>query len=369
MKLLFVARAIGNMPGGVERMIITVMHAMLERGHQVDLLTWDAVGAKPFYSMDTRIEWHRADIGDPARRAGLGVLMGRMRFVRALMRRRQPDLVVAFQDGPFIAMRTYCLGLGLPMVAAERNAPTRFDFVRGGARKKAFSFAMLRLAQLIVVQCEAYRTLYPRSLRSRIAVIPNPVAPAVKRACPGIPGEAGRYGLLSVGRLSFQKNFECLIRAFSSLAARFPDWTLTILGEGESRTTLSWLVDQLGMADRILLPGASPDPSGHYAGANLFCLPSRWEGFPNALAEAMAHGLPAVGFADCAGVNELIVEGETGSLAPGMDDPAALARTLARLMADGQLRDRMGEAAVRSVERYEHAAIMSAWEEAFARAE
>jgi len=112
---------------------------------------------------------------------------------------------------------------------------------------------------------------------------------------------------------------------------------------------------------------ATPDVSAEYRAADLFCLPSRWEGFPNALAEAMAHGLPAVGFRHCAGVNELILPGHNGQLADGNDDADTLAAVLGPLMLDSAARARMGMEARRITERYRPEKSFDDWEQLLRR--
>ncbi|CFX36718.1 Glycosyl transferase, group 1 [Candidatus Filomicrobium marinum] len=367
MRLLFAARAIDRMAGGVERMIITIMNAMVARGHDVELITWDVEGAKAFYAMDPRIVWHQLNIGDPMVKADLSMVVKRATTVRALLSKRRPDVIVAFQDGPFRALWSYCIGLGIPVIAAERNAPTRFEHTRQGARRSFIVFNAFRFAKSVVVQCEGYRHGYPSYLHKHIVTIPNPVPPAVLRAQPECADKAGRYRVLSVGRLSYQKNPECLIDAFGQVADGFPKWDLVILGDGELREKLEDKIAALSLSDRILLPGTVPDPNPHYANAHLFCLASRWEGFPNALAEAQAHGLPAIGFADCAGTNELIDTKKNGLLAQGNGDCASLASALATLMRDPSLRSRMGSSARDLTETFAPDGIMDRWESLFAR--
>lgn len=99
-----------------------------------------------------------------------------------------------------------------------------------------------------------------------------------------------------------------------------------------------------------------------YSTSHLFVMPSKWEGFPNALAEALAHGLPAVGYCECAGVADLIKPGKNGLLADGNGDVEALAQTLKKLMADPDLRVAMGTAAVNSVKAGSAQAIYPRWE-------
>ncbi|WP_085578695.1 glycosyltransferase family 4 protein [Thalassospira mesophila] len=362
MRLLFSARAVNNVAGGVERMIITIMNAMVERGHDVDFLTWDQKGAKTFYPLDARVNWHCMDIGDPTQRAGPSVLIKRMMAVRSILRTREPQVIVAFQDGPYKALRLFSAGTGIPVIVAERNAPTRFDHTRAGARRRFLTFNSFRFAHTVTIQCEGYRKLYPHYLHNKIVTIPNPVAPAQLIAQPDVADARGRFQLLSVGRLSWQKNYQSLIAAFSELASRFADWDLTIVGEGEQRAELESIVQEKKLEDRIFLPGSTSDVSNYYTKSHLFCLSSRWEGFPNALAEAQAHGLPAVGFSDCAGVNELIQHGETGLLASGNGASTNLAVALSKLMNDEEMRREMGDKGRKTTASFAPSLIIDQWE-------
>jgi glycosyltransferase involved in cell wall biosynthesis len=367
MRVMFAARAIDNMAGGVERMVITIMNALAARGHRVELLTWDKRDAAAFYPIDPSIVWHRLALGDPDRKAGASLVLRRAERVRAILRRQRPQSVTCFQDGPFIATRLYALGLGIPILAAERNAPTRFDFTRAG-RRRDLVLQSLRLAKRVIIQCESYRALYPDYLRRRIVTIPNPVFPARLRARPEVAGPDGRLRLLSVGRLSYQKNYGALVEAFVSLAPRFPEWDLTIVGDGEERASLERLIAEKGLGARVKLPGASTAVEQLYAGAHLFALPSRWEGFPNALAEAMSHGLPAVGFEGCAGVRDLISPGRTGALAAGNGDAGSLAGALAALMADASARAAIGRAAAAGIAAFDPDQVFDCWEQVLGEA-
>jgi len=152
------------------------------------------------------------------------------------------------------------------------------------------------------------------------------------------------------------------------LKDKFSDWNLLIAGEGEDRAALENQIKILNLQDRAVLPGAVKDVQSLYGSAHLFCLPSRWEGFPNAMAEAMAHGLPAVGFAGCAGARDLIMHGENGFLAQGNDNESSLSEELARLMGDGELREEMGRKAIESMKSFSPDRIYDLWETALREA-
>ena len=363
MKILVACRSFDKMAGGVERMAVAMMNEMRRRGHDVGLLTWDGDHAVPFYDLDPRIEWRRLALGDPAHKAGWGIRLRRALNVRRFVKAARPDIMIGFQHGTWLALRLFTMGLRIPTVAAERNAPHRFEFLEEGKRRHLIYLSFL-LADRITIQCESYRGHYPAFLRARIVTIPNPVFPAASRADPA-GDSAPQKTLLCVGRLSYQKNQAVLIRAFAALAPDFPDWRLVLAGEGEDRAMQEREIAALGMGNRISLPGAISAVGDIYAASHLFCLPSRWEGFPNALAEAMAHGLPVTGFSECAGIRDLVQDGGNGLLAPGNGDKSALAAILRRAMADSALRQRLGQAAAQTVRAYAPEKIFDAWETFF----
>lgn len=174
--------------------------------------------------------------------------------------------------------------------------------------------------------------------RPRITVVPNPVAATDIRARAGEPwdhpwltdGEGPV--LLAVGRLTRQKGFDTLLSALAAVRDQVPA-RLIILGEGECRPRLEALRDGLGLADAVNLAGFVANPYPAMARAALFVLPSRWEGFPNALLEAMALGTPVVA-TDCpSGPREILEGGRYGALVP-VGDSEALARAILGTLAD-----------------------------------
>lgn len=151
--------------------------------------------------------------------------------------------------------------------------------------------------------------------------------------------------VLGVGRLQQQKDFPTLIRAFA-LVHRERPCRLVILGEGSGRAGLLELVDRLGLADEVDLPGFQPNPYPFLHRAALFALSSAWEGSPNALTEAMALGTPVVS-TDCpSGPRELLDGGRFGALVPVGDVPAlaaAIASTLEQHLPPADLRAAVSE--------------------------
>jgi glycosyltransferase involved in cell wall biosynthesis len=170
--------------------------------------------------------------------------------------------------------------------------------------------------------------------------------------------------LLAAGRLVDEKNFSLLIDVFKRLAAAHPGWDLVILGEGPLDKALRKQADDCGLGERVLLPGLAGNPGAWYARADLYVMSSRFEGFPNTLLEALAHGVPGVSF-DCdTGPRDIIRHGTDGLLIPA-NDAQAMHQGLDKLMGDdayrGQLAMRAGDARDRfSIER-----VAGMWESVF----
>lgn len=175
--------------------------------------------------------------------------------------------------------------------------------------------------------------------RERIEVVHNPiVTPELKELAGAAPEHPWfRPGeppvVLSVGRLSPQKDFGTLLRAFARVRERRPA-RLVILGEGPERATLESLVSELGLDEVTALPGwvANPYPWMRHAGA--YVLSSRWEGLPSVLIEALYCGVPIVATDCVSGPNEILEGGEHGLLVP-VGDVEALARGIESALSGG----------------------------------
>jgi glycosyltransferase involved in cell wall biosynthesis len=221
----------------------------------------------------------------------------------------------------------------------------------------------------VVIQTEQLRPWTRQWLAAeRVKVIPNPVAPTVS----GTMNLADLFQhsekvIVAMGRLDACKGFDLLIDAFSMAAPTRDNWALLILGGGEERESLARQVDALGLSGKVLLPGEVANPAGLLRQCEIFVLSSRYEGFPNALCEAMASGLPPISF-DCKyGPSEIITDGENGILVPS-GDVKALSAALMKMMDDPSLRERIRKNARGILEKYGFSAIMDEWDALFARA-
>lgn len=215
-----------------------------------------------------------------------------------------------------------------------------------------------RRLTVLAVLTEAARDGYEKVLAGsgvRIVRIPNAAPPL---PCP--PSRREDRVVLAAGRLVATKGFDTLIRAFAPIAAEQPDWTLRIFGRGVRRDGLLALIDELGLTGRVELRPVTRDLHGEMARASIYALSSRREGMPMVIIEAMGMGLAVVSF-DCPhGPAELITHGEDGLLVPA-GDTDALTTALRELITKPELRDRLGERAVRSARAHDLEHIGPVW--------
>jgi glycosyltransferase involved in cell wall biosynthesis len=251
-------------------------------------------------------------------------------------------------------------GTKLPVIVTEHADPCRKRLKRAwkGLRRVAYR----RASRVVSVSAgvDDYFGWLPKVKR---AVIPNPISLAQiqsQRAAP-VSLDWPRT-VMGMGRLEPEKGFDVLISAFARLAAEFPDWGLVILGEGGQRAKLESMAAEVGLKDRVRLPGVVDDPFSLLKQADLFVLSSRSEGFGNALVEAMACGLPVIATQCWSRSPGLVRDGVDGILVPP-EDVDALATAMAELMADEARRGRLAAEAAGSVERFDVERISRTWDE------
>jgi glycosyltransferase involved in cell wall biosynthesis len=362
MKVLFAIKALDVPGGGAERVLTIVASGLAARGHDVTVMTFDAPGGKSFYPMDGSVRRIGLGIGPTTRRTGLNSFLRRLPALRRTIRDERPAVVVGFMHSMIVPLALAMIGTGVPFVASEHNVPERYA-------KRRLEFVLFQLACLtsdrVTVLSEPVRSLFPAWLRRRMTPMPNPVV--VHEGCTPDPVAPDRETktILSVGRLEPQKDHTTLIDAFASIADRFPDWRVRIVGDGTLRPDLEAAVARHGLDSRVSLPGSTERVDLEYSRAQLVAVPSLFESFGMVTAEAMAVGLPVVGFSDCPGTNELIHHDENGWLVtPGGrgDRARAYAEGLSALLEDAGLRRRLGEAARKSMERLDSQRVVLDWE-------
>lgn len=357
MKLLFVIKSLAVPAGGAERVLAEVTSALAARGHDVSVMSYDPSDSIDFYRVDPAVRRIRLGIGRPLAPSRVKETVQRMTAVRRAACGLQPDVVIGFMHSTYLPLGAALLGTGLPVIASEH-------IVFGHYSNRPFEALLMRLCAGLFAGFTAtsasVRSTFPDSIRARMSVIPNPVMTAPRYSADVVGGERKR--LLSVGRLTGQKDHRTLIDSFARVAPAFPDWDLRIVGEGELRGALEAQIESYQLGGRVKLPGAIRDIDSEYRAAQLFALSSLYESFGLVTAEALARGLPVIGFADCPGTNEIIENGRNGVLVSGTPRTVALADVLAALMGNPEIRQRLGEAGPTSIEQFALEGVVDLWE-------
>lgn len=336
MKLLFCIKALNNPGGGAERVMVEIANGLHRRGHHVSVMTFEPPGGSSFYKLDSGIERLDLGIGSTTHRATPITSMVRMAKMRSVIKDAEPEIVVGFMHSMFVLLAFALLGRRIPLIASEHIVPKHYASRPIEGLLVTLSSFMVDAITCVSTQVKGQ---YPANMQRKLVAIPNPtIAPSVLRA--DVVGKGGgRRVLLSVGRLTAQKDHDTLIRAFAAVAEQHQDWVLRIVGDGELRSDLEQLAIALGVGSRVEISGSVADISREYLAAQVFVMPSRYESFGLAAAEALAHGLPTIGFADCAGINVLIQTGKNGMLVnPEPDRVGALAAAMHVLMSDARRR-------------------------------
>ncbi len=358
MKVIFAIKALDNIKGGAERVFADTTRGLAEKGYAINVLTFDHENGKSFYPLDYAVRQKNLGIGNPKKKATIKETLHRIYRLRRYVMEEKPDVVVAFMHSMFIPMSIALLGSGVPVIASEHTVPKHY-------KSKRFEYIMLGLCGLfckrITVISRRIRKTYPAFLRRRMAIVPNAVKTPKKFADPKGKKD-GRKIILNVGRFDPLKDQRTLIVAFSQLAKEFPDWDVRIIGDGYLRNELVSLVKNLNLEDRIFLPGTTSKIEKEYIAAHIFAIPSLYESFGLATAEAMSHGLPAIGFKACPGTNELINNKKNGLLVTGENRIDSFRDSLKTLMKSEKLREEYGNKAKDAVERYYPEKIVEIWE-------
>jgi GalNAc-alpha-(1->4)-GalNAc-alpha-(1->3)-diNAcBac-PP-undecaprenol alpha-1,4-N-acetyl-D-galactosaminyltransferase len=360
MRLTFVISALGA--GGAERVMATIANYWAEHGWHVTLLTLDDGREPPFYHLHDAIHLRPLAIAggspNPLRRVRLS--LKRILALRRALAASDPDLVISFIDRINILTLLASRGLRVPVIVSEHIDPAQRPLGRGWKITQKWLY---RYGSSVVLLTESALPYFPRRVRQRARVIPNPVVVHRNgRVCENCDELPMARTLLAMGRLDEQKGFDMLLQAFASVALHHPAWSLVIWGDGPQRPFLEARRDALGLRERVSFPGLTKQPFEHMARAHLFVLSSRYEGFPMVLCEAMACGLPVVSF-DCpSGPRDIVRDGVDGLLVPP-NDVLALAAALDRLMSDENARHRLAQRAPEVLERFGLERVMGMWEE------
>lgn len=334
--------------GGAQNRTLAIANGLAEKGHRVDLIV-AAQGAPNEGRLNSRIRFiPLAPRASKAVGSGLSRIADLMSAIPALVRclnTEQPDVLIGMANhaAPIAALAHGLMRRPRATALVLRASNHITHASTGGSllRRTHLRPVWRRADHIIAVSRSVAQSLTDGLgiAPEGITVLPSPILPddldKRQQADPGHPWlepeDSGPPVIVGIGRFVHQKGFDVLLEAFALASSQRP-CRLLLFGDGPQREPLQNRVRQLGLEDKVSLPGITLRPHAVLSRASLFVLPSRWEGMPAVLIEALAAGCPVVA-TDCpGGVAEVIADGGLGSLVP-VGDAESLARAMIETLA------------------------------------
>lgn len=303
---------------------------------------------------------------------GSGDFFGLIWKLAAVMRQERPSVVLSFlwYANVIAIIARKISRVNIPVIISARNYTS---IAIGNQRWGRFKLMLTRLSYPAAFGVAAPSKAMAMDLKknfkvkeSGISIIPNPLdTEKISRLSSEEPGHPwfndNTVVIVSVGRLHKQKGYRVLLKAFAKLQNEYPA-RLVILGEGEERPALERLIGESGLGSCVQLPGFVKNPYPYMKNANLFVISSLYEGFPNALLEAMACGTPVVSTACPSGPDEIITNGINGLLVPVADE-SALYSAMVSALYNADYGNSMAEKAQSDVLKYSVKKIVGRYED------
>ena len=377
-----------NSAGGAEKVLCNIANEMTERGHEVTILCDDMESGKPFYPLHDQVKFINIngtgkkiagitvpqylkiirEVTRPIRKTFLapwfpdpvGMLVHPVKAIRVqfVIEQIKPDVII-----PFFIDDMYLLSLikelDVPTILMIHGSP--HVSLHDGLRKEKKS----------LTKCHCVQVLLPGYVKSidkefpgiKTVVIPNTVPQVGNHETADLCRIKDNYRITMLARLDKDKQQHLLIKAFAAIANDYPQWQVDLYGNEYTvgyEVKLKQLIRHLHLEHRVFLRGATEKPLDAMKESDIFAFPSRYEGFPLALTEAMSVGLPCVGLKSASAVNELIVDDDNGLLAE--NNEADFAAKLKLLMDDRELRIRLGANGREFVKQFAPQPIWDQWE-------
>ena len=338
--------AIGSLHGGgAERVVSVWASALAEKGYRVSVLVYSRLENE--YPISEKVEVYPIAESEMACN-DLSMRHRLVRFRKAL-KELKPDAVISFLPEVQVYVALASIGLRIPRVETIRNNPWRIPLLK--SRFGKLWLWCFKSCRALIVQSEDQKPFFSEAVQKKSVVIPNPInARYIEHS--KTEYNADSHKIVAAGRLSEQKNYKMMIDAVKKVREDYADVSLEIYGIGALEEHLKAYITEQGLEDTVHLMGRSNELYRVYQNADLYVMSSDYEGMPNALAEAMAVGLPCIS-TDCkTGPRDLIEDGKNGYLVSCNDSEALAEKIKAIFAMSGEEQKAMGQRAREKVTKF-----------------
>ncbi len=343
-KIVFLISSLGG--GGAERVVSILANNYAERGFDVDIVM--VVGHTIAYSINPNIRI--IDYSEPENRNFFTKICHLVKKFRQYLIYNKPDKIISFLTEVNMIGLTAALGLKENFYVSVRNDPCH-DGNKYMNRLASWMYSFYNCKR-IIFQTEYQKSQFPEKIREKGIIINNPIILSSKKRKP-------MHKIVSVGRFFPQKNQKMLIQAFAEISPQNPDYQLIIYGEGPLRQELESLISNLHLDNKIFLPGFKKNIHELISDAEIFVLPSDYEGLSNALLEAMCMGIPCIS-TNVSGIDEVIKNNINGILIPpGNTDK--LVQAMERMINSPELRIKLSKKGFETGKKFTADFICEEW--------
>lgn len=350
--------------GGAERILVRLAHEWADRGYKISFITFFQETSFNYRLNTEHNNITLINLGEKKINNNLCSqiikITKRIIILRKLFIKLKPNAIISFLVGANINCLLANICLNIPIIVSERIDPNKHIIP---VFYKLLRIVIYKLANAIIVQTKQIKDYFPRCLQQQIFVIPNWVKePKIKKILNHDKAAHKPINkIIAIGRLDHQKNHQLLIRAFAILSDKYPNLTLHIYGEGILRNELQNLLTSFNLQDSVKLPGITMDVETNLKDADLFVFPSIYEGFPNALCEAMAVGLPVIA-SDCSGSNEIVEHNKNGLLF-NVGNLEELVKCMEKVINDPVHAHQLAVNAQHIINKFNELKILTLWEQ------
>jgi glycosyltransferase involved in cell wall biosynthesis len=268
---------------------------------------------------------------------------------------KKPPVVLSFLGATNLQVIIAGTGVLERLAISERNDPAMQQLKVPWQQLRK---SLYRSADIITANSMgAIQTMRAFVPSDKLAYVPNPVF----CSSPRIDLKGRQKVILTVARLVQQKGLDVLIKAVAHISDQIPDWRVEIVGDGPIEDVLKRFAGKRGVAEKFKFCGYQENVDNYYRYASIFALPSRYEGTPNALIEAMTFGLPAIVSDSSPGPLELVNHGLNGLVFPS-EDAQSLASAILLLTENEEMRIAMGSASREISNKFSSEEVFRQWD-------
>ncbi len=290
--------------GGAERAVINLAEYFWKEGNDVTIIT--SKRCKSEYTVSEGVK--RINLSEEYDGSFFFRFVTLSRLLRKICLREKYDVIIPFISGSILRAYIAAISTNTSVVGSVRNDP---NYEYAGTFGKIMSKYIMPKLDGCVFQTNDAKEWFPTTLRDKSVVIFNSIKPVFYN----VIRHPKKYSVVTIGRLAPQKNQALLINSFVEVHKQEPKATLEIYGSGVLHESLKKLIIERDAVEYIFLRGETSKVRDVLSTADIFVLPSNFEGMPNALMEAMAVGVPCISTdCPCGGPRNLLDDGEIGIL-------------------------------------------------------